>query len=222
MARTKKLLVLVVVMVLAMGLYVAVVKWSEAQEAAEVTTLETIQILSFDAGDVESITWEYEDEGELISYTIKKIDGTWMWPEDEAMELDQSLVADMLASIESLGATQQIEIDDESQCAEYGLDTPVHRISLTFSDDSGIRSISLATGNYSSIAYAYYAMIEEQLSVYLVDGTYMEYFMNSPSILEVEEEEAEEADESDEAEDDEDSADDIATDEEADEAESEE
>lgn len=195
MGRTRKLLILLLVMVLLMGIYVLVSRWSAAEEEGGLQS-NLISILAFEPEDVISLHWEYQGEDGRESYTLEKKDGEWTWPQDESLLLDQEAVEQMLYNISSLSATQQLEPAADSDLEQYGLgEEPYSAISLKFTEESGNPDITLLTGNYSSIAEQYYAMIDGQAEIYLVEGTYTESYMCTPADLEYVEETEEDAEE---------------------------
>ena len=189
MGRTGKLFILLLTIALLMGVYVLVSRWSAAEEEKEGIQSDLISILSFEPEQVVSLHWVYEGEDERESYTLKKKDGEWIWPEDESLSLDQEAIEQMLYNISSLSASGQIEQEGETELEQYGLDEePYSLIRLGFTEESEIPDITLLTGDYSSIAEQYSAMIEGQAEIYLVEGTYTESYMCTPEDLEYVEE----------------------------------
>lgn len=193
MGRTKKLLVLLLILALFMGLYVAISRWAVEEEEDSGIQSELISILSFEPEDVISLYWEYDGEDGRESYRLEKEDETWIWPEDKDLELDQEAIEQMLYNISSLSATSQIETEDDPDLEQYGLEEdPYSVIRLEFSEESEIPEITLLTGDYSSVAGQYYAKIDGQVGIYLVEGTYTESFQCTPEDLEYIEETSEE------------------------------
>ena len=182
MSRAKKLLLLLLLLVLLLGVYTVISKWTSAEEEQD-TAFDPIQILSFDSEDVDAVSWEFTGEGGRESYTLRKEDGEWIWPEDRELTLDQDLVEQMLNNIAELAASKQLAPEEPLEYETYGLDEKGHKITLHFTEESQTPEITLLTGDYNEIAAQYYAMIEGQEPIYLVEGAYMESYMSSPKTL---------------------------------------
>ena len=191
MKRGKKLTVLIVILALMMGLYVIVTKWTAAQEEKESEASYTT-VFSFDVDDVTEITWQYNvseetDEGTETGteqWTLKKVDGSWNYGEDEDLDLDEEAVDSMISNISALTSEQVFDIDESDDLSQYGFDEPISKITVKTESEE----YTLITGDYNDVAYAYYAMIEGSNQVFITEGTYTDVFMATPESLEYTEE----------------------------------
>src|SRR5699024_7207095 len=114
MKRSKKLIILIAVLVV---LVIAVTIISKLTEPEPYTPTETID-LGVESGTITNLAWTYNGEEVALS-----LDGdTWAYDGDPTFPLDQSYPEAMLTAVEELSASQALE--SAQALSEYGLDTP--------------------------------------------------------------------------------------------------
>ncbi len=163
MKRSKRLLVLVGVLVVCCIAAFAVTKIEEQKE--QIRNSEEV-ILAVTSADVQSVSWE---AGESSLGFHRDDSGVWRWDDDEAFPVDDEAMADLLSIFESFGAAFAIEeVTDYSQ---YGLDEPECTISLATADTS----YTVTLGAFSKMDEQRYASIGDG-NVYLVSQDPMDTY----------------------------------------------
>ena len=186
MKRKKKMLILVLLLIGAVLAYVGISKWSENAASAGDSTAdgEYTALLSFGTADAVKLTWSYEGENGTESYTLEKSGSVWIWPEDETMILDQEAVESLLQTVAGLSAESAFSVEEDADLSQYGMDEPMSRIQVEFSEESGLKPVTLLTGDYNYTVYGYYTMVEGDQLIGLTDGTHTDLFMQTPQNLE--------------------------------------
>lgn len=161
MKRSKRLLVLVVILAVVSGATLILTKYEEKQE--EIKNSDAV-ILEISSDTVASVSWENTD-GSLSFY---KEEDKWLYEEDADFPVSEEKVMDMLSHFENFGVSFVIEnVEDYGQ---YGLDNPEGVISLATSDTS----YEIKLGDFSKMDEQRYVDIGDG-NVYLVSDDPMEY-----------------------------------------------
>lgn len=154
MKRSKKLAVLLGVLLVAVAATVALGFFKERTEqiknSGEV-------ILEIEPDTVQALSWTYE--GETLSFHKGE---TWLWDGDDAFPVDQDKIGDFLDRFASLGAAFVIE--DVEDFGQYGLEKPLCVIDLT----AGEQSYEIRLGDFSQMDSKRYVSIGDG-KVYLVN-----------------------------------------------------
>lgn len=175
--QTKQLIVLVIICILlVVALFVLKninQKEAEKEEDGQSITLKTIP--------PEEITaFSYLFNGETYSYT--KTDDEWKYDGDTSLELDESQIEDMLSTITTIEAEE--EITDADGPEEYGLAEPFETITI----QQGDKTTHIYVGDYNDIVSAYYFMLDDSETIYTISGGFCEAFQNMPQDMIAEEE----------------------------------
>ena len=126
MSRSKKLYILLGVLVVACVATLAVTQIAERKEQIK-NSGEPILELSSDS--VQALSWEHK--GETLAFHR---DETWLYDEDEKFPVSEDKINELLEQFQPLSAAFVIEgVEDYGQ---YGLDNPVCTIHLTTEEQS--------------------------------------------------------------------------------------
>ncbi len=161
MKRSKRLCVLLVILVVACAATFGVLQMEEKME--QIKNSGEI-VLSLSSDDVKSLSWEYGD----TSLAFHK-DGKWLYDGDEAFPVDEEKVHDLLELFESFGVSFVIE--EVSDYSIYGLDDPVCTIQLT----TEAQSYEITLGDFSSMDSERYVSIGDG-NVYLAKSDPLELY----------------------------------------------
>lgn len=161
MKRSKKLLILVAVLVAA---YIATIILTQYEEKQEKIKNSDAIILEISVDEVESLAWKSE-EGELAFH---KSEETWIYDEDETFPVSEEKIASILSHFESFGVSFIIEnVEDYSQ---YGLEDPECTLQFTTAEES----YEVKLGDFSKMDEQRYVDIGDG-NVYLVSQDPMDY-----------------------------------------------
>ncbi len=155
MKRTRKLGILLGVLLVACVAAFAALRYEEHQEQIK-NSEETI--LEIPEDTVTNLSWSIKDGDE---FSLRKEGDTWIYEADETFPVDAEKVSSMLSMFEDFGVSFVIEdVEDYSQ---YGLENPVCTIDL----DTSEQSYEIALGDYSKMDSERYVSIGDG-NVYLV------------------------------------------------------
>jgi hypothetical protein len=168
MAKRKKrnavtLLSLLIVLAAFIGLYVwysgrtAVTK--DVAEDTEKTTMATV-----DTSKVTAIHFICKD----TDLNFKLEDGVWKSAAEPDRPIDQDDVDSILKEMSNLQADQTL-VKNTDNLAEYGLDDPYNYVQVTLEDGS---NVSLSIGDELISSDGYYAMVNDDPTVYVVAISY--------------------------------------------------
>ena len=161
MKRSKKLIALVAVLVVACIATFALTQYEEKQE--EIKNSDAI-ILEIPVDTVQSLSWEYTEDG----LGFHKGEDGWLYDDDEAFPVSEDKVTDILSNFEAFGVTFIIEnVEDYSQ---YGLDDPECVIHLSTAE----QSYDIKLGAFSKMDEQRYVDIGDG-NVYLVSSDPIDY-----------------------------------------------
>ena len=155
MKRTRKLGILLGVLLVACVAAFAALRYEEHQEQIK-NSEETI--LEIPEDTVTNLSWSIKDGDE---FSLRKEGDTWIYEADETFPVDAEKVSSMLSMFEDFGVSFVIEdVEDYSQ---YGLENPVCTIDL----DTSEQSYEITLGDYSKMDSERYVSIGDG-NVYLV------------------------------------------------------
>lgn len=135
------------------------------EESEEETTSE--EVFSASSDEIEKISFDLEGE----KVTFVKSDDEWKDEQDNNFPVDQSKIESILDGLTSV--TSSRSITDAEDLDEYGLKTPSQTITID-EDDETTRTIQM--GDYNETADAYYAMIDQSDTVYLLESSFESLF----------------------------------------------
>lgn len=161
MSRSKKLYILLGVLVVACVATLAVTQTAEHKEQIK-NSGEPILELSSDS--VQALSWEHK--GETLSFHK---DETWLYDEDETFPVSEDKINELLEQFQPLSAAFVIE--EAEDLGQYGLDKPVCTIHLTTEE----QSYEIKLGDFSKMDSQRYATIGDG-SVYLVQNDPLDKF----------------------------------------------
>ena len=169
MKRSKKMIVLVAVLVVACVATFALTQYEEKQE--EIKNSDAI-ILEIPTDTVEALSWEFTEDG----LAFHKGESGWLYDDDEAFPVSEDKINDILANFEAFGAAFIIEnVEDYGQ---YGLDEPEGTIHLTADG----QSYDIKMGAFSKMDEQRYVDIGDG-NVYLVSNDPMDFLQSSLSSM---------------------------------------
>ena len=161
MSRSKKLYILLGVLVVACVATLAVTQIAERKEQIK-NSGEPILELSGDS--VQALSWEHK--GETLAFHR---DETWLYDEDEKFPVSEDKINELLEQFQPLSAAFVIEeVEDFGQ---YGLDKPVCTIHLTTEE----QSYEIKLGDFSKMDSQRYVSIGDG-NVYLVQNDPLDQF----------------------------------------------
>lgn len=161
MQRTKRILILLIVLVAACALTFGVTRYQEVQEQIEAS--DEI-VLDIPTSAVTALSWELEDRS--FSFTR---DEDWVYDEDPDFPVDAEEMEYLLSRFETFGVS--FVIDDVEDFAQYGLDDPVCTIHIT----TATEEFEILLGNYSTLDQERYVSIGDG-KVYLVSSDPMDRY----------------------------------------------
>ncbi|MGN0422030.1 MAG: DUF4340 domain-containing protein [Lachnospiraceae bacterium] len=161
MNRSKKLYVLLGILVLACVVTFAVCKYEEKKE--QIKNSDEV-ILEIATEDVNALSWEYESE----TLSFHK-DDKWVYDDDEAFPVSEEKMDDLLEMFQEFGVSFIIE--DVEDYGQYGLDDPICTIHIETEDET----YEIQLGDYSTMDSERYVSIGDG-NVYLVENDPLESY----------------------------------------------
>lgn len=169
MKRSKKLIALVAILVVACIATFALTQYEEKQE--EIKNSDAI-ILEIPTDTVESLSWEYTEDG----LGFHKGETGWLYDDDEAFPVSEDKINGILSNFEAFGVSFIIEnVEDYSQ---YGLDDPECTIHLTTAE----QTYDVKLGAFSKMDEQRYVDIGDG-NVYLVSNDPVDYLETALSSM---------------------------------------
>ncbi len=120
---------------------------------------------------------QYTSDGETYSFVFT--DSEWRNPSDSHMPLDQKKLASAASALTTVACSRLIS-SDAAGSAEYGLDSPSHTVSLSFSDGT---AVSYYIGGYNKHTDEYYFNVKGETAVYSVAKGITDYCSDTYSDL---------------------------------------
>lgn len=175
--QKKQFLILVICLVILLGGYIALQKYNEnqANQVTEEAAEPIIQVLSDEITE-----FSYVYEGETNSFI--KEEETWKNKEDSSLNIDQTIIGNMVSQIGHI--TAETAIENVEDLSLYGLDEPERTITFATAD----LSAQIQIGDYNSMQDVYYLRIDGSTTVYAVVSTQLKTFKYTLEDLIVEEE----------------------------------
>ena len=164
MARSKKMVLMLICLVVLIGAYFGVTAWAEKSAADD---NRTYTVTDVDPAEIVQLDWSYEG----TEYVLSKIDGVWVDPYNEDFAVDQDAADAMAAAVSSIEAS--VVIDDAVSTTDYGFYEDTEGIRFELADGS---AKTILTGSYNEVALDYYAMIQGSEEIYVVTGSYLDSF----------------------------------------------
>ena len=161
MSRSKKIYVLLGVLIVVCAATFAVTRMEEHKE--QIRNSDEI-ILELPSDSVQSLSWKY---GETALAFHKG--ETWLYDGDEAFPVSEDQINKLLRQFEAFGVSFIIE--DVEDYGQYGLDDPVCTIHLTTEE----QNCEIKLGDYSQMDSKRYVSIGDG-NVYLVQNDPLDYF----------------------------------------------
>lgn len=169
MNKQKKQLLLMVILLLLLVLgYFGILKYNEwkAEKEEQETINNTFYVTNLEQDDINEITYEYEGE----TLTFVKEEDTWVYEGDTSLSIKQYRVNNMASNMAEIVAQQVLESVTDME--QYGLTDESRKVSFSTADES----YSFLIGDYNSSASIYYWGVENEDTVYTVEGTYISCF----------------------------------------------
>ncbi|MGN0250443.1 MAG: DUF4340 domain-containing protein [Oliverpabstia sp.] len=155
MSRSKKLSVLLGILLAACVITFGVSKYEERKE--QIKNSNEI-VMELDSEKVTALAWEYEDE----TLAFHK-DETWFYDEGEAFPVSEEKINELLELFQSFGVSFIIE--DVEDYDQYGLDDPICTINISTEEED----YEIQLGDYSTMDEERYVSIGDG-NVYLVQN----------------------------------------------------
>lgn len=162
MTRSKKLLILLAVLVCCIAVFLL-----GSHFLSDSTQESGTQIASFETGKLESIRWIYD--GSEIELTAR--DNSWIYPADADFPLDYAKAATMASTVSTINAVKKVA-DDPEDLSKYGIDDPTIRLYVTAEG----KTTEFDIGDYNSSSGYYYLMRSDDPALYYVDASLYETF----------------------------------------------
>lgn len=163
----------VVILAVLCGTYYGVQKYSAEQEKAaeEENENKVTDVFSEESSNITKLKF-IVDKTEVV---FEKKDDTWIKEDEAEFPVDQDVLSDAAVSISSVTSDRVLEkVEDLSQ---YGLDNPSNTITVT--TDNGDETILKIGSENESVNQYYVEKGDDKDTVYLVDATTIDPFMNS-------------------------------------------
>ena len=162
MSRTKKLCILLAVLVVICGITVMVSRSEEKKE--KIKNSDEI-ILAIDSDAVTALSWECNG----LELSFHKDADVWKYDGDENFPLSDIAIYEILENFNEFGVSFKIE--DPDSIAQYGLSDPVCTVNITTENESYV----LNMGGYSTMDSLRYVSIGDG-NVYLASEDPLEAF----------------------------------------------
>lgn len=171
--KTVKMVSAVVVLGVLCGAYLGVKSYTDRleQQEAESQTEETTEVFSVDSSEVVSIKFLI-DKKEVV---FKKDGENWVKEDETEFPVDQDTITSAVSTISSVTAGRVLT--DVESTAEYGLDNPTNTITVTTED--GEETVLKIGSENESVSQYYVEKDEDGDTVYLIDTSYVEPFINT-------------------------------------------
>ncbi len=156
--RAIRLLIMLGVLALALGIYVAVVLVDgNAQEESDTAT--QVRLVDILTTDVVGISWTYEGE----EIRLNKTSDSWQWAQDESCPVSTSSVESLINAFSAISAVKVVANAEAPE--QYGLDSPTYQYEVRLVNGY---TVTVSLGDYSSYAAGYYAAVSGDDGVYVV------------------------------------------------------
>lgn len=161
MNRSKKLYILLGILVVVCAVTFGVMRMEEYQE--QIKNIDSV-ILELSSDDVQTVSWEYNSQ----TLAFHK-DENWLYDEDDAFPVSEEKINELLDVFQEFDASFSIE--NAEDLSQYGLDDPICTIKLSTEKES----YEVLLGDYSTMDSERYVSIGDG-NVYLVENDPLNYF----------------------------------------------
>ena len=134
MNRSKRLSILLGVLVIFCALTLGVSKYEERKE--KIKNSDKI-ILELNSEDVTELSWEYDSE--ILAFHK---DENWLYDEDEHFPVNEEKINQLIGNFQSFGVSFMIE--DAEDLSQYGLSEPLCTIHIGLEEET----YEISLGNY--------------------------------------------------------------------------
>lgn len=156
MKRSKRLYILLGILVVACAATFALSRYEERQE--QIQNSDEV-VLEVDSDAVQSLSWEYESR----TLAFHKEEDGWRYDDDAEFPVDEDKIGEMLGRFASFGVSFIIE--DAEDLGQYGLDDPLCTITMETEEET----YTILLGDYSQMDEERYVSIGDG-NVYLVQN----------------------------------------------------
>ena len=181
--QKKQFVGLIVILVVLVIAYFALVKINK-NEQNDSETEESIEVLTVDKSQVESLSFIIDGENYLFH---KDSDSNWICENDTTADIDEDAINSLISALESVTAKEAVE--DTTYEDDFGFDSPGNVITVGTSGENH----TLTIGNYNELLSEYYLKVDGE-KVYLIDSGLVTTFNQSYENLLAEETDTEETD----------------------------
>ncbi|MCR4842866.1 MAG: DUF4340 domain-containing protein [Eubacterium sp.] len=180
-SQKRQLIALLGVLVIAVAILVGALLYNKIQSDKEAAEEEAAVLIELEYDDIESVSYTSES-GDAITLVhaydeVESSDasgdesgdsstGYWYCAEDESLSIDYDTVYSMVSNFESLSCTDTV--DEPGELSDYGLDDPSNVITII--DVDGVEYV-LTIGDSNSITSEYYALFNDDETIYTIDST---------------------------------------------------
>jgi hypothetical protein len=163
--KNKNAATLILLLFALAGLIVFYVWYTKREPLPEKETKEeAIALTKIDTETVRSLHYVYDD----TDLTLIKEDGIWVSDEDKERPINQDRVKSILGVIDEISAKRMITVAVDN-LEDYGLADPISYLQVNLADGS---KVTLAIGNEVTTGDGYYALVNEDGKVYLLETSY--------------------------------------------------
>lgn len=156
----KRLLLLVVILLAAVGSYFGIRTYNDRQEEKKALeeVKKTVAVTEIEADTVTAVSYMLENK----QLTFEKKDDTWIYTEDESIDIDENSIELMIEGATAL--TSERVIENVIDLSEYGIDAPTNIITITTEE----KTTTLVVGAQNAITSDYYMTVDNGTSVYTI------------------------------------------------------
>lgn len=178
-----QMLILIIVLCALAAAFFGIRQYNKVQAEKPAEEDDSITVIGAEAEDVTFFSYDYEGQ----TYSFEKEEDVWYAAEDHSLNINQSRVTSMLASVAPLTAFQVIE--QVTDLAQYGLVTPENTITV----ETAAASYILYVGDENELTSGCYVSLPSTDTVYVVSASDINRFHYSlEDLIEEEEESVEE------------------------------
>ncbi len=185
MTKSKKLVLLLGVLVVLIGVYALTVglsSRSEMPDDAGDNDDRTDATDPFFTVDVETLcAFSYMVDGEIYRYTLSEDATRWLWDDDPTWPLSNGLITIMIQSVLSLNSEYRYENIATDDLEKYGLDQPINRLKFTGTDGSDTELLLGKTNSFNSMMYC--CTSADMSTIYMIEPAIATNFTARPTDL---------------------------------------
>ena len=184
MAKKKKNLILLLVLCIVLAGFIILyfLMPQKKDEEADTEETESITVDQIDSTSISSLV--IEKEGKEI-YSLKKQEDTWQFTDATAVPLDSDVVSGLFDCLNPVEASREIQLAEDQDLSQYGLDAPVMTIHLETNDG---KSYQYKLGAVVPITGGYYGLSASGDTVYcLAEELYSTFDIEKNSLIQMEE-----------------------------------